>query len=410
MSFSTLNLSDPILRAIRKQGYKTPTPIQAQAIPAILSGQDVLAKAQTGTGKTASFVLPILQQLATGTLARRPQVQALILAPTRELAAQVNDSIVAYGCHLPLRSMAVFGGVKIYPQIERLRRGIDILVATPGRLLDLLNRTTVDLSHTQTVVLDEADRMLDMGFIRDINKILLHLPKKRQSLLFSATFTQEIYRLTKNLLHKPIHIDVAPRNTAAETVEQRIYPVDQQRKSELLSQLIKKNNWWQVLIFTRTKYTADRLSRKLQQDQITASAIHSNKSQSNRTHTLAAFKQGKIQALVATDIAARGLDIEQLPQVINFELPNAAGDYVHRIGRTGRAGINGQAASLVCPDERKLLAGIERLLKRTLPHEIIPGFECEMRPLKPTVKKRRWSPGAKAKQMQQRKKSNYRQR
>ncbi len=412
MSFSTFNLSEPLLRSINEQGYKKPTAIQAQAIPPILMGQDVLASAQTGTGKTASFTLPILQKLVTDDQLRSRQVQALILVPTRELADQVSNSVATYGRYLRLRSAAVFGGVKINPQINKLSQGVSILVATPGRLLDLLNRSAVNLSKTHTLVLDEADRMLDMGFIRDIDKILLKLPKKRQNLLFSATFTTEIRRLTKNLLHDPVRIDVTPSCTTAETVEQRVYPVERVRKAELLSHLIQSNNWWQVLVFMRTKHSADRLVQKLRGDDISARAIHSNKSQSDRTRTLAAFKQGKIQALIATDIAARGLDIEQLPQVINFELPSVAEDYVHRIGRTGRAGTKGQAGSLVCPDERRLLAGIERLIKQTLPREVVAGFECELPSEKSgsVPKKKRWSPGAHVRQRQQRQKQKQRQR
>ena len=376
MSFSQLGLGADILRAVSEKGYTTPTPIQLQAIPAILKGGDILAGAQTGTGKTAGFTLPILQRLSEQPIAKghRP-VRALILTPTRELAAQVEESVVNYGHYLPLRSVVIFGGVKINPQIEKLRRGVDILVATPGRLLDHLSQKTVDLSHVEVLVLDEADRMLDMGFIRDIRRILAVLPKQRQNLLFSATFSSEIRELAEGLLQQPALIEVARRNTSSELVNQVIHPVDRQRKAELLSFLVGGGDWRQVLVFTRTKHGANRLAQQLEKDGITAAAIHGNKSQGARTRALADFKSGAIRVLVATDIAARGLDISQLPHVVNFELPNVAEDYVHRIGRTGRAGNEGEAMSLVCVDEHKLLLDIERLIKRELPKITVPGFE-----------------------------------
>ncbi len=375
MSFDSLGLSTEILRAVSEQGYTEPTPVQAQAIPAVLQGGDLLAGAQTGTGKTAGFTLPLLQRLsgAPASKGRRP-VRALILTPTRELAAQVGESVTTYGKYLPLRSAVIFGGVKIGPQITRLRNGVDILVATPGRLLDHVQQGTLDLAKVEILVLDEADRMLDMGFLRDIRKILDLLPRQRQNLLFSATFSNEIKRLADKLLDDPALIEVARRNTASERVAQVVHPVDRERKRELLSHLITNGNWQQVLVFTRTKHGANRLTRQLEQDGISAAAIHGNKSQGARTKALADFKQGKIRVLVATDIAARGLDIDQLPHVVNFELPNVPEDYVHRIGRTGRAGNEGEAMSLVCVDEHKLLRDIERLLKREIPRDVIDGF------------------------------------
>ena len=375
MSFDSLGLSAEILRAVSEQGYTEPTPVQSQAIPAVLQGGDLLAGAQTGTGKTAGFTLPLLQRLsgAPASKGRRP-VRALILTPTRELAAQVGESVSTYGKYLPLRSAVIFGGVKIGPQITKLRNGVDILVATPGRLLDHVQQGTLDLSQVEILVLDEADRMLDMGFLRDIRKILALLPKGRQNLLFSATFSNEIKRLADNLLDSPALIEVARRNTASERVAQVVHPVDRERKRELLSHLIGGGDWQQVLVFTRTKHGANRLTKQLEQDGISAAAIHGNKSQAARTKALADFKQGKIRVLVATDIAARGLDIDQLPHVVNFELPNVPEDYVHRIGRTGRAGNEGEAMSLVCVDEHKLLRDIERLLKREIPKDVIEGF------------------------------------
>jgi len=376
MSFDSLGLRAELLRAVAEQGYDQPTPIQQQAIPVILSGKDVLAGAQTGTGKTAGFTLPLLHLLSEAPPQRNPRrVRALILTPTRELAAQVGASVVEYGRHLPLRGAVIFGGVGINPQIAALRRGVDILVATPGRLLDHLGQGTLDLRGVEILVLDEADRMLDMGFIHDIRKVLAALPPKRQNLLFSATFSDEIRSLADRLLNAPVPIEVARRNTAAEAVAQTVHPVDRTRKRELLTRLILTRDWRQVLVFTRTKHGANRLAQQLDDDGISAAAIHGNKSQSARTKALEDFKAGRVQALVATDIAARGLDIDQLPQVVNYELPQVAEDYVHRIGRTGRAGNAGAAVSLVCVDERGLLQGIERLLKRRLEQEVVAGFE-----------------------------------
>jgi len=376
MSFSTLGLSAELLRAVTDKGYGEPTPIQLKAIPVILEGRDILAGAQTGTGKTAGFTLPLLQRLsAQAPSAERRSLRALILTPTRELAAQVEESVRTYGKHLPLKSTVVFGGVGFNPQADTLRRGVDILVATPGRLLDHVQQKTVDLSQVEILVLDEADRMLDMGFIRDIRKILALLPKQRQNLLFSATFSDEIKQLSDGLLNSPVLIEVARRNTAAELVTQVVHPVDRERKRDLLSSLIKANDWKQVLVFMRTKHGSNRLAEQLGKDGITAVAIHGNKSQGARTKALADFKKGAVRVLVATDIAARGLDIDQLPHVVNFELPNIAEDYVHRIGRTGRAGNEGEALSLVCVDERDYLRDIERVLHREIPKVIIPGFE-----------------------------------
>ncbi|TNE80607.1 MAG: ATP-dependent RNA helicase RhlE [Gammaproteobacteria bacterium] len=379
MLFSELGLSAELLRAVSEQGYSQPTPIQAQAIPVVLEGKDVLAGAQTGTGKTAGFTLPLLQRLGTQkpTGSRRP-VRALVLTPTRELAAQVGESVATYGKYLPIRSGIIFGGVNINPQISMLRKGVDILVATPGRLLDHVQQRTLDLSQVEILVLDEADRMLDMGFIHDIRKVLALLPKQRQNLLFSATFSNEIKALADGLLDSPTLIEVARRNTASERVEQVVHLVDKNRKRELLSYLIGSGNWRQVLVFTRTKHGANRLAQQLEQDGLTAAAIHGNKSQGARTRALADFKKGSVRVLVATDIAARGLDIDQLPHVVNFELPNVPEDYVHRIGRTGRAGNEGEAVSLVCVDEHKLLRDIERLLKREVPKVAVDGFEPDL--------------------------------
>ena len=357
MSFDTLGLSAGLLRAVNEQGYTLPTPIQIQAIPAILKGIDLLAGAQTGTGKTAGFTLPILQRLTEGKPGNnRRRIRTLILTPTRELAAQVDDSVKKYARYLPIKSTPVFGGIKINSQINILRKGVDILVATPGRLLDHVAQKTIDLSGIEILVLDEADRMLDMGFIRDIRRILALLPQEKQTLLFSATFLNEIRQLSNDLLKSTKMIEVASRNSTAERIEQIIHPVDRNRKRELLSYMIGSENWKQVLVFTRTKHGADKLTRQLTQDGISAAAIHGNKSQGARTRALSEFKQNKVRVLVATDIAARGLDISQLPHVINFELPEVAEDYVHRIGRTGRAGNEGIAISLVCIDEHKLLA------------------------------------------------------
>lgn len=377
MSFSSFGLADAILRAIKERGYNEPTPIQRQAIPAILSGGDLLAGAQTGTGKTAAFTLPILHLLTQNppAVSSRVKIRVLILTPTRELAAQVQESVATYGAHLPLKSMVLFGGVGINPQIKQLQGAIDVLVATPGRLLDHVQQRTVDLSGIEILVLDEADRMLDMGFIHDIRRLLKLLPQQRQNLLFSATFADEIKALADMLLDNPALIEVARRNAAADTVEQRVYMVDRERKRELLTQLIQEHNWHQVLVFTRTKHGANRLAEQFDKSGITAMAIHGNKSQGARTKALSEFKAGKLQVLVATDIAARGIDISELPHVVNFELPNVPEDYVHRIGRTGRAGSEGEAISLVCVDEHKLLLDIERVLKRKLERQIVPGFE-----------------------------------
>jgi ATP-dependent RNA helicase RhlE len=379
MHFSELGLAEELVRAVTEHGYTTPTPIQAQAIPAVLSGGDLLAGAQTGTGKTAGFVLPILQRLAAksikGPSEGRPPVRALIMTPTRELTAQVEESVRTYGKYTKLTSMAMFGGVNINPQITRLKSRVDILVATPGRLLDHVQQKTLDLSKVEILVLDEADRMLDMGFIRDIKKILALLPRQRQNLLFSATFSDEIKILADSLLNSPALIEVARRNATAENITQKIYEVNRDQKRQVLSHLIKTQQWFQVLVFTRTKHGANRLAEQLEKDGIPAMAIHGNKSQAARTRALAEFKNGDLQVLVATDIAARGIDISELPHVVNYELPNVPEDYVHRIGRTGRAGSDGEATSLVCIDEFEFLRGIERLTKRSLPREILAGFE-----------------------------------
>jgi len=376
MSFETLGLRTELLRAVSEKGYTTPSPIQLQAIPPILEGKDIMGGAQTGTGKTAGFTLPLLQNLMESGKHRKGRaIRALVLTPTRELAAQVAESVDIYGKHLPLRSTVIFGGVSINPQIKKLRNGIDILVATPGRLLDHVSQNTIDLSQLEILVLDEADRMLDMGFIHDIRKVLALVPKKKQTLLFSATFSNEIKKLANGLLNAPVLVEVARENAATETVTQVIHPVDKGRKRELLSFLIGSNNWQQVLVFTRTKHGANRLVEQLSTDGISGAAIHGNKSQSARTKALADFKSGSVRVLVATDIAARGIDINQLPHVVNYELPNVAEDYVHRIGRTGRAGNEGEAMSLVCIDELKLLKDIERLIKFEIPKVTIDGYD-----------------------------------
>jgi ATP-dependent RNA helicase RhlE len=379
MSFASLGLAEPLLRAVEEYGYTTPTPIQTQAIPVVLAGGDLLGGAQTGTGKTAGFTLPTLHRLMQKPAVRdargRLPIRALILTPTRELAAQVEESVRTYGKYAKLSSMVMFGGVGMQPQIDKLRKGVDILVATPGRLLDHHQQGTLDLSHVEIFILDEADRMLDMGFIHDIKKVLAVLPAKKQSLLFSATFSDEIKALADRLLNKPALVEVARRNTTAETIAQKVHPVGREMKKDLLCHLIKQNDWHQVLVFTRMKHGANRLVEHLEKQGISAMAIHGNKSQSARTKALAEFKTGELQVLVATDIAARGIDIDQLPHVVNYELPNVPEDYVHRIGRTGRAGAQGEAVSLVCVDENGFLRDIEKLIKREIPKEIVPGFE-----------------------------------
>lgn len=378
MLFNQLGLTAELLRAVEQKGYAEATPIQQQVIPLILAGRDVLAGAQTGTGKTAGFTLPMLQHLQTSPSNRR-SVRALILTPTRELAAQVGESVRDYGGNLPFRAAVIFGGVNINTQIAKLRKGVDVVIATPGRLLDHMQQGTVDLSKIEILVLDEADRMLDMGFIRDIKKVLKALPKERQNLLFSATFSDDIRRLAANLLNEPTEVQVAARNTTADRITQLVYPVDKRRKRELLSHLIGKENWRQVLVFARTKHGANRLATQLTEDGLNAAAIHGNKSQAARTRALKEFKAGKVRVLVATDIAARGLDIERLPHVVNYELPHVPEDYVHRIGRTARAGQEGSAVSLVCVDEQKLLFGIEKLLKTKIDSRILPGYEVDPR-------------------------------
>ncbi|WP_245585248.1 DEAD/DEAH box helicase [Solimonas flava] len=376
-SFAELGLASELVRAVADEGYTQPTPIQARAIPQVIAGHDLLAAAQTGTGKTAAFTLPLLNRLKkAGKRASRKQVLALVLVPTRELAAQVQDSVRTYGRHLPgIRTVLIFGGVGINPQIEQLAGGAEIVVATPGRLLDHVSQKTIDLSQVETLILDEADRMLDMGFIHDIRRVIALLPKQRQNLLFSATFSPDIRKLAEGLLNAPVTIDIAPRNSAVETVEQRVIFVDKARKTELLIHLAKGYDWQQTLVFTRTKHGANRLVEKLIKAGINAAALHGNKSQNARTKALAEFKAGVVRILVATDIAARGLDIDQLPHVVNYELPNVPEDYVHRIGRTGRAGNVGEAFSLVSPDERDDLRGIEKLLRKQLPGFEVDGFE-----------------------------------
>ncbi|MFY2508199.1 DEAD/DEAH box helicase [Vibrio pectenicida] len=397
MGFTALGLSAPILKAIGDQGYDKPSPIQEQAIPAVLSGKDVMAAAQTGTGKTAGFTLPILELLDNGSRVKPNNVRALVLTPTRELAAQVQENISKYSRYQRLTSNVVFGGVKINPQMMKLRKGTDILVATPGRLLDLYQQNAVQFSQLEVLVLDEADRMLDMGFIRDIRKILELLPKKRQNLLFSATFSDEIRKLAKGLVNDPVEVSVTPANSTATTIEQSIYPTDKRKKAPMLSKLIQDGDWKQVLVFCRTKHGANHLSHYLNSQGITAAPIHGNKSQNARTKALADFKSGDVRVLVATDIAARGIDIPQLPQVVNFELPNVAEDYVHRIGRTGRAGEVGKAISLVEAAEASELFAIERLIQQLLPRFELEGFKpvnalpeskLNTRPIKPKKPKK----------------------
>lgn len=375
MCFKNLGLIEPLVRAVTELGYTNPSPIQTETIPVILNGKDLLASAQTGTGKTASFVLPILQRVSAAPRARSNRAKVLILTPTRELAAQVHQSILEYGRHLSLRSTVVFGGVKISPQMMKLRAGVELLVATPGRLLDLHQQRAIQFDEIDTLVLDEADRMLDMGFIHDIQRIIKLLPKHRQNLLFSATFSDAIRTLVKGILHQPVEIDVAPRNTTVTAIKQVVHPVDKSRKSALLSHLIHGNKWGQTLVFSRTKHGANKLVKQLAEDHIYAAAIHGNKSQSQRTKTLAEFKSGELHILVATDIAARGIDIDQLPCVVNFDLPQVPEDYVHRIGRTGRAGATGLAVSLVSADEAGQLQAIEKLIKRKLERVEIDAFE-----------------------------------
>lgn len=392
MTFETLGLSTQLVTAVKDQGYTTPTPVQQQAIPAIIQGRDIIAAAQTGTGKTAGFTLPLLQRLLENPKPSNP-VRALIVTPTRELAAQVHKSVETYGRNLPFKASAIFGGVKINPQIARLKNNRDIVIATPGRLIDLVNQRALNLSQVEILVLDEADRMLDMGFIHDIRRILKLLPKKRQNLLFSATFSKEIKTLANKFLHNPKHIQVATQNSTAEGIEQITHPVDKTRKRELLSFIIGSKNWKQVLVFTRTKHGANRLAKQLEIDGLKSAAIHGNKSQGARTRALADFKDGKVRVLVATDIAARGLDINRLPHVVNYDLPQVSEDYVHRIGRTGRASNMGLATSLVSPDEMDQLRNIERLLKCKLPTKTLPGFEldpsCKPEPAK--IRRRRSS-------------------
>lgn len=375
MTFNSLGLIDPLIQAVTELGYREPSPIQQQAIPAILRGVDLLASAQTGTGKTASFVLPILQRCVDKPRVKNNRARVLILTPTRELAAQVHESVIEYGQHLNLRSTVVFGGVKINPQMMKLRGGVDILVATPGRLIDLYQQRAIQFDEIDTLVLDEADRMLDMGFIHTIKSIIKLLPIQRQNLLFSATFSDEIRNLVKSILRNPVEIDVAPRNATVVGIKQLVHPVDKSRKAALLSHLIHKNKWGQTIVFSRTKHGANKLVQQLNDAQIYAAAIHGNKSQSQRTKTLAEFKSGELHILVATDIAARGIDIDQLPCVVNFDLPQVAEDYVHRIGRTGRAGASGLAISLVCADEASQLQSIEKLIKRPLERIEIEDFE-----------------------------------
>ena len=387
MPFTALGLIPELTRALADRGYVEPTPVQARVIPEILAGRDVLAGAQTGTGKTAGFTLPLLQRLQ-GTAPSRGAPRVLILVPTRELAAQVNESIASYGKYLRQRSVVVFGGVSINPQIDALRRGTDILVATPGRLLDHVQQHNVDLSRIEIFVLDEADRMLDMGFIADIRRVIRQLPKKRQNLLFSATYSEEMRRLAGTLLTQPVEIEVARRNATVEAVEQRSYFVPKDQKRALLSHLILDGDWQQVLVFARTKHGANRLTKQLQQDGIEASAIHGNKSQSARTAALSDFKNFRIRALVATEVASRGLDIKELPYVVNYELPNVPEDYVHRIGRTGRAGATGIAVSLVSSDESGLLKDIERLLRKSIPRGEVPVFKAAPPPLREEPRER----------------------
>lgn len=386
MSFSSLGLSDALLKAISKKGYTTPSPIQQKAIPPILEGKDVLASAQTGTGKTAGFTLPILQLLSQGQQLRQRPIRALILTPTRELAAQILANINEYSTFLDLKSTVIFGGVNQNPQVTQLRQGVDILVATPGRLIDLQNQGLISLAKVEILVLDEADRMLDMGFLRDIERILKVLPSKRQNLLFSATFSRDIKQLAMGILHHPVQVEATPENTTVDAIIQKVYPVAKEKKTDLIIKLITEGNWKQILVFTRTKQGANKLTESMISSGIKAAAIHGNKGQGARTKALAGFKDGSLTALVATDIAARGLDIPLLPHVVNFELPNIPEDYVHRIGRTGRAGASGEAISLFSPDETVFLRDIEKLIGLKLPKEQIIGFEPDPNASKEPIK------------------------
>ncbi|WP_436515766.1 DEAD/DEAH box helicase [Ekhidna sp. To15] len=412
MTFNSLGLSEPLLRAISKKGYSEPSPIQSKVIPVILEKNDVLASAQTGTGKTAGFTLPMLQLLSNGETFRKKPVRALILTPTRELAAQIYDNVRAYSAYLDIRSAVIFGGVKANPQIAALKNGVDILIATPGRLLDLHNQHALSLHKVEILVLDEADRMLDMGFQRDINKILNLLPPRRQNLLFSATFSKEIKRLANAFMRNPKYVEATPENTTVEKINQLVHRVDKSRKTELILDLIAGGRWQQVLVFTRTKHGANRLAEKMVKADISAAAIHGNKSQGARTKALDGFKKGNVRVLVATDIAARGLDIPLLPHVINFELPNVAEDYVHRIGRTGRAGASGIALSLVSLDEVEYLRSIEKLIDTKIPKEVIEGFEPTEKPgdLPPSPKKKNFNqsrPKSKHKDFRRKKKPKH---
>ncbi|WP_426092685.1 DEAD/DEAH box helicase [Flavobacterium sp. DSR3-2] len=386
MSFNSLGLSDALLKAISKKGYTTPSPIQQKAIPPILEGKDVLASAQTGTGKTAGFTLPILQILSQGQHLRQRPIRALILTPTRELAAQILANIKEYSEFLDLKSTVIFGGVNQNPQVTQLRQGVDILVATPGRLIDLQNQGLISLAKVEILVLDEADRMLDMGFVRDIERIIKVLPSKRQNLMFSATFSKDIKKLAMGILHNPVHVEATPENTTVDAITQIVYPVAKEKKTELIIKLITEGNWKQILVFTRTKQGANKLTESMISAGIKAAAIHGNKGQGARTKALAGFKDGSLTALVATDIAARGLDIPLLPHVVNFELPNIPEDYVHRIGRTGRAGANGEAISLFSPDETVFLRDIEKLVGLKLPVQNIKGFEPDPNASKEPIK------------------------
>ena len=409
MKFNELGLMPSLLKAVNEKGYTEPSPIQEKAIPLILRRKDVLASAQTGTGKTAGFTLPLLQILSKQSNSNHRKIKALILTPTRELAAQIYDNVVEYSKYLEIRSTVIFGGVNQKPQVSKIRNGIDILIATPGRLLDLENQRLLSLRNVEILVLDEADRMLDMGFQRDINKIMNLLPSKRQNLLFSATFSKEIKRLAKGILNDPALVETSPQNTTVEAIVQYVYKVDKNKKSNLIIQLIKEGNWRQVLVFTRTKHGANNLCKKMIKADISAAAIHGNKSQSARTKALAGFKDGTIEILVATDIAARGLDIPLLPHVVNFELPNIPEDYVHRIGRTGRAGAKGEAISLVCVDEKQYLKDIEKLVNLKIPSKIKQGYEPDPNAIPEPAKQNRNSyRGNKGRSNQNKKRSNYR--